>query len=345
MRRLFLLTAVLFVLAFTNTVFSQILLDENFNYPAGDSLGAHGWISFSGGATNVLSVATSGLTYSGYNLSNIGNSARVRQTGQDAYVQFANTDTVNNVYISFLVKVDSMAGTGDYFLGLLPDNSTSNYTGRIYYKDTLGSLKFGIAKATNPIVYTPNTYNYNQTYLLVIKYVFVAGASNDVVNLFVLSGAIPGTEPAPTIANVTQAIGDAANITRVALRQGSSGLGGILLVDGIRVSRAWGNMITGINPVSTVAENYSLSQNFPNPFNPSTKINFSIPERSFVTLKIYDAAGREVMELINGDYSKGVYSFDFNAAGLSSGIYFYSLEAKSESGNIYKDTKKLSLVK
>src|SRR5690349_16843760 len=140
MRRLALLAAMLFTLIMADKLTAQILMDENFNYPAGDSLGAHGWVSFSGGATNVLSVATGGLTYTGYNLSNIGNSARVKQTGQDAYIQFANTDTTSSVYISFLVKVDSMAGTGDYFLALLPDNSTSNYTGRIYFKDSLGSV-------------------------------------------------------------------------------------------------------------------------------------------------------------------------------------------------------------
>src|SRR5215216_4965789 len=102
MRRLLLLAAVFFSLITADKLTSQILMDENFAYPTGDSLGAHGWISFSGGATNVLSVATSGLTFSGYNLSNIGNSAQIKSTGQDAYKQFTNTDTTSNVYVSFL---------------------------------------------------------------------------------------------------------------------------------------------------------------------------------------------------------------------------------------------------
>lgn len=90
---------------------------------------------------------------------------------------------------------------------------------------------------------------------------------------------------------------------------------------------------------------FSLSQNYPNPFNPSTKINFSIPERGIVTLKVFDMLGREITELVNGNFSTGKYAVDFNAKDLSSGIYLYSLEVKSENGNIYKDTKKFSFVK
>lgn len=344
MRRVLLLTMVLCALSFVKNSSGQVFMDENFNYPAGDSLGAHGWVSFSGGNTNVLLVATPGLIYSGYPLSNIGNSARVNTTGQDAYKQFSGAgDSTGNMYISFMVNVES-GQTGDYFFALLPDNSTSNYTGRIYVKDTTGGLKFGIAKATNPIVYTNGVYSYSTTYLIVIKYSFIDGANNDEVNLFVFSGAIPGSEPAPTIGPITQAIGDAANIRRVAIRQGSASSMPVLNIDGIRVAKVWGNLV-GINNISTVAENFSLSQNYPNPFNPSTKINFSIPERGTVTLKVFDMLGKEVTELVSGNYSAGTYAVDFSAKGLSSGIYIYSIEVNSENGNTFKDSKKLMLVK
>ncbi|NOS85558.1 MAG: T9SS type A sorting domain-containing protein [Ignavibacteria bacterium] len=90
---------------------------------------------------------------------------------------------------------------------------------------------------------------------------------------------------------------------------------------------------------------FSLEQNYPNPFNPETKISFSLPEAGFVTLKIYDLLGREVMLLVNRNYSAGSYSTRLDAAGLGSGIYFYTLEARTKSGRIFKDTKKLSLVR
>ena len=345
MRRLLLLVMAFIALAIADNTSSQVLMDENFDYPAGDSLGAHGWVSFSGGATNVLSVATPGLTYSGYPLSNIGNSALVQHTGQDAYKQFSGAgDSTGNVYVSFMLRVDSTQAAGDYFFALLPDNSTSNYTGRFYAKDTTGGFRLGIAKATNPLVYADPIFTFGQTYVVVIKYTFVDGTNNDEVSLFVFSGAIPNTEPAPLVGPVTQAIGDAANIRRVALRQGSASNSPIVLVDGIRVQKSWGNLV-GITPVTTIAENFSLSQNYPNPFNPSTKINFSIPERSFVTMKVYDMLGKEVALLVNNNYSAGTYSVDMNAKGLSSGMYIYSIEAKTESGNIFKDTKKLTLIK
>ncbi len=87
----------------------------------------------------------------------------------------------------------------------------------------------------------------------------------------------------------------------------------------------------GINQNGTeIPAKYNLSQNYPNPFNPSTKINFSIPERGFVTLKVYDMLGKEVMQLVNSDYSAGTYAVDMNANGLSTGIYMYSISATTE---------------
>ena len=87
-------------------------------------------------------------------------------------------------------------------------------------------------------------------------------------------------------------------------------------------------------------EKFELSQNYPNPFNPSTNIEFSIPEQGFVSLKIYDASGKEVATIVNEVKSPGYYSVIFNAAGLSSGIYFYRVTA----GNNVA-TGKMNLVK
>ncbi|MCW8809839.1 MAG: choice-of-anchor D domain-containing protein [Ignavibacteriaceae bacterium] len=85
---------------------------------------------------------------------------------------------------------------------------------------------------------------------------------------------------------------------------------------------------------------YSLSQNYPNPFNPSTKIEFVIPKAGFVSLKIYDLLGREVKTLLNEEMQPGNYSIDFNASSLSSGIYFYTLNAGE-----FISTKKMILLK
>lgn len=88
----------------------------------------------------------------------------------------------------------------------------------------------------------------------------------------------------------------------------------------------------------------NLSQNYPNPFNPVTKIDYDIPQNSFVSLKLYDMSGKEVKSLLNTNQSAGFYTVQLNAGDLSSGIYFYRLIANSNGNNIIL-TKKLSVLK
>ncbi len=85
---------------------------------------------------------------------------------------------------------------------------------------------------------------------------------------------------------------------------------------------------------------FSLNQNYPNPFNPTTTISYSISEKSYVTIKIFDVLGNEVASLINNQMEAGEHSVNFNASSLSSGIYYYQITA----GNNIA-TKKLMLLK
>jgi hypothetical protein len=89
-----------------------------------------------------------------------------------------------------------------------------------------------------------------------------------------------------------------------------------------------------------VPDKYTLSQNYPNPFNPSTLISFGIPKSENVSLKVYDALGREVSSLLNSNLKAGNYKVDFNGSNLTSGIYFYKLTA----GSVIM-SKKMLLVK
>jgi len=85
---------------------------------------------------------------------------------------------------------------------------------------------------------------------------------------------------------------------------------------------------------------YMLFQNYPNPFNPTTNIKYSIPQKSFVTLKVYDILGKEIDALVHEEKQVGSYEINFNATNLSSGIYFYKIQAGD-----FTDTKKLILIK
>lgn len=101
------------------------------------------------------------------------------------------------------------------------------------------------------------------------------------------------------------------------------------------------NQLTSVqSDPSRVPLNYVLEQNYPNPFNPETSIKFSIPQREFVSLKVYNSLGQEIASPVNKEFEAGSYSAKFNADGLTSGVYFYTVRA----GN-FVQTKKMILVR
>lgn len=89
-----------------------------------------------------------------------------------------------------------------------------------------------------------------------------------------------------------------------------------------------------------IPSQYSLAQNYPNPFNPVTKINFSIPVNELVKITVYDITGREIANILNQSLTAGSYSLEFNAGGLSSGVYFYRISAGE-----FVSTKRMVLLK
>lgn len=97
----------------------------------------------------------------------------------------------------------------------------------------------------------------------------------------------------------------------------------------------------GIDPTNTTTPSkFALEQNYPNPFNPSTTIKYSIPVSGNVSIKVYNSLGVEVMTVVNKDHVAGNYVENVDLSALSSGIYFYTLNA-----NGFTDTKKMMLVK
>lgn len=106
------------------------------------------------------------------------------------------------------------------------------------------------------------------------------------------------------------------------------------------VSWDWGGMAeTDVESFDQV-EDFELLSNYPNPFNPSTKIRYSLPQSSNVTLTVFDILGNEIETLVNEDKSAGTYEVNWNATGLPSGVYFYRIRAGS-----FNDTKKMILIK
>lgn len=104
------------------------------------------------------------------------------------------------------------------------------------------------------------------------------------------------------------------------------------------------NLSIGIQQISSeIPQGFNLSQNYPNPFNPKTKIRFEVPatgRNNYISIKIYDVAGREITTLVDDNFSAGIYEADWDAVNYTSGVYFY----KMTSGD-YSEVKKMILVK
>ncbi|HAB51523.1 MAG: hypothetical protein A2315_17385 [Ignavibacteria bacterium RIFOXYB2_FULL_35_12] len=282
MKKIFTLVFVLSLLFSLNT-FAQLLLEENFDYPAGDTLLNHGWNITGTSTVNPVTVASPGLSYVGYPSSGIGNAALLTTTGQDVNKQYTDSVTSGSVYASFMVNVTSAQTPGDYFLhlGVNPTNTFDFFARTFVRLAANGNLTFGISKSSttsNPAAYSDSIYTTGTTYLLVVKYALNDGLANDTINLFI-NPAISGTEPAPNLTVATTQT-DAVSLGTVNLRQGSSSNAANVIVDGIRVSTFWSDIV----PVELVSFNASANGSEVNlAWTTATELNnsgFSIERKS-----------------------------------------------------------------
>jgi hypothetical protein len=103
-------------------------------------------------------------------------------------------------------------------------------------------------------------------------------------------------------------------------------------------------VVTSVPVGNIIPSDFALKQNYPNPFNPSTTIAYELSIHGFVSIKIYDALGREIATLVNQEQAAGTYAVPFYAKNLTSGVYFYRLQIR-HSSSVYSETKKLVLLK
>jgi len=170
------------------------------------------------------------------------------------------------------------------------------------------------------------------------------------------SGPNSFDERYPNIAQLTPNLGGVNQTTVFMAYQKDSQPGSSAFNDGAPITRA--SLIfrkifsfscneMGIKSIGgEIPKEFLLYQNYPNPFNPNTILNFDIPERSNVTIKVFDALGRLAAILANGELVEpGRKEIGFNASSLSSGIYFYNIEVKQDSKIVYVESKKMILLK
>ena len=233
---LIIFVTVIFSLVVSNISVGQVLLDENFSYPAGDLITSWGWTAHSGAGTQAITVNNGGLTFSGYIDSGIGNAALVDNNGEDDNKGFT-AQTSGVVYTAFMVNVTTTAAGYFFHLGGNPIGTI--FRGKVFMDAT---NHFGVSVGSNTGTFATSTYNLGTTYLLVLKYEIVAGTNNDIVSLFIFDTSAPTTEPgAPTIGPLTDATQTDINPACVAMRQFSATQN--LLLDGIRVGLTWADVI------------------------------------------------------------------------------------------------------
>ena len=175
--------------------------------------------------------------------------------------------------------------------------------------------------------------------------VYVSGGSNDYTTIKYNSGGdslwtifYNGPSNLNDISDV-MAMDNSGNIY-VAGRSRQTGGSGYYDIVTIKYSQTITNM-----PLQNIqTENFKLNQNFPNPFNPSTNLEYVIPDLGFVSIKVYDILGNEIVTLVNEKKYPGSYLIEFDGSSLPSGTYFYELKIESEKGT-YSNVKRMVLLK
>jgi len=238
------------------------LLDENFSYTIGTDLTANGWNITGTNASPTVKVTAASINYSGYLSSGIGDEVSLSTSGQDVNKTFT-AQTTGVVYTSILVNVASSTTTGDYFFHLGATTIGTTFHGRVFIKKDPSSnnFAFGISKtgAVGLAVFTPYSYVTGTTYLLVLRYTIVSGATNDFASIFV-NPTLNAVEPISGWTSSTDnTAADLANIGSVALRQGSASNAAALKIDGIRVATTWADIVGAVSSSPTITTTGSLS--------------------------------------------------------------------------------------
>jgi len=260
MKKLYAITALAFL---SLTMAAQnVFLVEHFNYPANDSLQNNGWYGHSAPTTNPIQVTNGGLSWSqtSYLGSGVGNAAGVDNTGADENRPFNGSPNSGNVYVSFLMRVRGVVHTANsgYFLhiGQYLNTTTPVFTAinsafraRTFIATGSSASKYKVGLAFNSSTVPTGTdlsadLDTGTTYLVVLKYQFVAGTLNDVVSMYLFAdGANIATEPAiPTVGPLAATLSatDLDFVQLVALRQYSSTQN--ITVDGLIAQNSWNLM-------------------------------------------------------------------------------------------------------
>ena len=245
---------IFFALLLTVTISSQTLkLDENFEYGTSNDTSlvtlTSNWVRHSGAMGPAYS-ATS-LTYAGYPSSGIGgavtflNGASGNNDG-DIHRAFTPYDATQIIYTSFLLELTSALATADYFFHVGPNPIGTVFRGRVFARANAPGWSLGLSKSSELRTDDNTVLNFNQTYLVVLKYSYnTTAADDDQVTLYLYESGVPPTEPGSPLVTIgplgTGTGSDPVNIGAVAIRQGGNTATG--KIDGIRITTNWSDIL------------------------------------------------------------------------------------------------------
>ncbi|MBK8551427.1 MAG: T9SS type A sorting domain-containing protein [Ignavibacteria bacterium] len=333
MKKLILLVCFLLV---SSQSYSVNLFTDNFTGTVGTLLTApaNGWTNISG-TTNFLTVVDVGLTYTDFNGdpyvgSGVGSKTTLTTSGEDVPKGLSSTQTSGTLYASFMLNITA-AQTGDYFFALR--SSGNSHNDRLYDRSSGAGFNLGLGNAGTGVVpvYASPEYAFGTTYLVIVRYEFVAGAGNDLLTLYVFapSDIVPLTAPVTGAVGPTTLAGqtDAVDISSVLLRQGGAALAATLSIDGIYVEDSCNNAVLPVELSSftssiskrDVTLNWTTSSE-------SNNSGFEIERSSNnVWTKVGNVAG-------NGTVNSAS-SYSFTDRGLATGNYNYRLKQIDFNGN------------
>ncbi len=322
------------VLIISLTLSAQTLrLEENFEYGPNNDTSlvtlTSNWVRHSGAMGPAYS--NTSLNYAGYPASGIGgavtflNGASGINDG-DIHRAFTPYDATQVIYASFLLELSSALATADYFFHLGPSPIGTTFRGRVFARANAPGWGLGLSKSSEARTDNNTVLNFNQTYLLVLKYSYnTAAADDDQVTLYLYESGVPPTEPGSplvTIGPLGTGIGsDPVNIGSVAIRQGGNTATG--KIDGIRITTSWNDIV----PVELTAFTAtSIGNNVSLNWSTATEINNS----GFEVERASSSPRQEVWEKIGFVQGSGTTTlaqqYSFVDKNVSAGRYNYRLK-------------------
>lgn len=260
--------AVALLFAATTALNAQVLLNESFNYPAGNLAGNGNWAQVGSVATTPIQVGTEVMSYTNYVTTPVGKSVILGDAGQDVTYAFGD-QTSGSVYVGCIINFSQVQhADGEYFLTVTPSGATTA-AGRVYVRKSDNGMQFGVSRAgaATAAIWNVKEYALNTPHLLIFKYEIVEGEKNDKVSLFV-DPVISDKEPTPTAISFDETSSTDRLPGSIQLRQGTAGKTPLGILGQLKVTTTWASLFdltplptntTPILNVSTMSINNSSS--------------------------------------------------------------------------------------